>query len=81
MHEIQEIDSYLLHTMTPEDRLVFGTRILLDPALKEKVRLQRKTIHFIRWCVRQEQTAALSSIHQRLMEEPVFGSSIASIFK
>jgi hypothetical protein len=80
LHEIQEIDDYLLHNMSPENRLIFGTRILLDPELKEKIRLQRKTISFLRWCARQQEKVTLSAIHQRLMEDASFKKTITNIF-
>jgi hypothetical protein len=80
LHEIQEIDRYLFHNMSAGHRLVFQARMILEPALKEKVRLQRKTHAFLRWCSRKEKNDALTSVYTRLMDDTAFSTTIRSIF-
>jgi len=78
--EIQEIDRYLFQQMTRTDRLVFQARMILQPELKEKVRLQRKAHAFLRWCSRKDRKDELESIYTRLMNDTAFNNTINSIF-
>lgn len=80
LHEVQEIDQYIFREMTPGRRLVFQARLILDPGLKDKLRLQRKTHAFLRWCSRKEKKDTLMSVYSRLMDDTVFSSTIQSIF-
>lgn len=80
MHEVQEIDRYIFHRMPPTDRLVFRARMILQPELKEKVRLQRKTHVFLRWCSRKEKKDELTSLYTRLMNDTTFHTTIHAIF-
>lgn len=80
MHEVQEIDRYIFHRMTRADRVVFQARMILQPQLKEKVRLQRKTHAFLRWCSRKEKKDELAALYTRLMNDTTFHTTIRSIF-
>lgn len=79
--EIQEIDQYLLHEMTGAARLVFQARMLVAPALREKVRYQQKALQLIVWLAREKKRTQLDTVFQRLMKDDVFNQSITSIFK
>ncbi|MBS0029935.1 hypothetical protein ACTJJ0_20850 [Chitinophaga sp. 22321] len=79
--EIREIDRYLLQEMTAPVRLVFQARMLVAPALREKVRYQRKALQLLFWLAREEKRAQLDIVFQRLMKEDHFHQSITSIFK
>ncbi|SEW51152.1 hypothetical protein [Chitinophaga arvensicola] len=79
--ETQEIEQYLLHEMPASARLLFQARMLVAPALREKVRYQRKTLQLIRWLAREEKRRKLDDLLERLMKESSFHHSITSIFK
>lgn len=80
LHEMQEIDQYLFYEMSPTDRLVFKARLILQPDLHEKVRLQQKAHSFLRWFARKEKKEELTAIHTRLMNDAAFSRTIRSIF-
>jgi len=80
LHEVQEIDRYIFRHMTRTDRVVFQARMILQPELKEKVRLQRKAHAFIRWCSQKEKKDELTSLYTRLMNDKTFHTTIRSIF-
>ena len=82
LHEIQEIDQYLLQTMPAADKLVFQARMLTDTALQENVRQQLETHRLIRHIGRETQREKLATIHARLWEtDEAFRSEISAIFK
>lgn len=80
LHEVQEIDRYIFRRMTRTDRLVFQARMILQPELKEKVRLQKKAHAFLRWCSRKEKKDELTTLYHRLMSDTAFQTTIRSIF-
>ena len=80
LHEVQDIDRYILHTMTGADRLVFQARMLLQPELKERVGWQRKAHAFLQWASRKEKKEELTSLYTRLMNDASFHRQITSIF-
>ena len=80
LHEVQEIDKYIFCRMTRTDRLVFQARMILQPGLKEKVRLQQKAHTFLRWCSRKEKKDELTALYHRLMSDTTFHTTIRSIF-
>jgi hypothetical protein len=82
LHEIQEIDQYLLQTMPVADKLVFQARMLTDGTLQENVRHQQEAHHLIRHIGREAQREKLAAIHSRLWEtDEAFRAEISSIFK
>lgn len=82
LHEIQEIDQYLLQTMPAADKLVFQARMLTDTSLQENVRQQLQAHRLIRHTGREAQREKLTAIHARLWEtDEAFRSEISSIFK
>jgi anti-sigma-K factor RskA len=82
LHEIREIDQYLLQTMPAADKLVFQARMLTDTNLRENVRHQQEAHHLIRQTGREAQREKLAAIHSRLWEtDEAFRAEISSIFK
>ncbi|HEY1163755.1 MAG TPA: hypothetical protein VGE90_01280 [Chitinophaga sp.] len=82
LHELQEIDQYLLQAMPAADKLVFQARMLTDAALQENVRHQQEAHHLIRQTGREAQREKLAAIHSRLWEtDEAFRAEISSIFK
>jgi len=55
--------------------------MLVAPALREKVKYQRKTLQLVRWLAREEKRQQLDQLFQRLMQDTSFNNSITSIFK
>ena len=80
LHEVQEIDRYIFRTMTLPDRLLFQAQMILQPELREKLGLQRKTHAFLRWVSRNQKEAELASMYTRLMGEVSFKTRVESIF-
>ncbi|MET3878594.1 hypothetical protein [Chitinophaga sp. OAE865] len=79
--EARQIEQYLLREMPAASRLVFQARMLAAPALREKVRYQRKTLQLVRWLAREEKRRELDQLFHRLMQDTSFNNSITSIFK
>lgn len=79
--EAQQIEQYLLQEMPVASRLVFQARMLAAPALREKVRCQRKALQLVRWLAREEKRRELDQLFHRLMQDASFNNSITSIFK
>lgn len=79
--EAREIEQYLLREMPVSSRLVFQARMLVAPALREKVKYQRKTMQLVRWLAREEKRRELDQLFLRLMQDTAFNNSITSIFK
>lgn len=79
--EAREIEQYLLREMPVSSRLVFQARMLVAPALREKVKYQRKTMQLVRWLAREEKRHELDQLFLRLMQDTAFNNSITSIFK
>jgi hypothetical protein len=48
INNMKNIDDYVTRKLLPEERLLFEARLLLDPALKFQVSLQKKIISIIR---------------------------------
>ena len=81
LHEIQDVDRYILDEMTSPEKLLFQVKMILSPALKENVQLQEKAHQLIRWSAREELRQKLNTIHTSLMQESSFRKKITSIFK
>lgn len=79
--EAQEIEQYLLSELSAPARLVFQARMLVAPALREKVKYQRKTMQLVRWLAREEKRRQLDTLLQQLLKDKPFNDSITSIFK
>jgi hypothetical protein len=82
LHEVQEIDQYILQAMPDTDQLVFQARMLTDADLQEKVHCQRAAHLLIRQAGREAQREKLAALHSRLWEtDEAFRSEITAIFK
>lgn len=81
LHEVQEIDKYLLHEMTAAERLVFQARMLVAPGLGKQVGYQRRAYQIIRWFARNEKRKKLEAVCERLMKDEKFNLELTSIFK
>jgi hypothetical protein len=82
LHEVQEIDQYILQKMQVTDKLVFQTRMLTDATLQEKVRYQAEAHRMIRRIARETQREKLAAIHTSLWaSDESFRAEISAIFK
>ena len=78
--ETQEIDRYLNDEMTTMSRLVFESRMLVDPSLKEKVNYQKKADALIKAYGRQKLKQEIENIDQMLFSDAKFKSFQTKVF-
>ncbi|MEL6560812.1 MAG: hypothetical protein AAFQ94_21640 [Bacteroidota bacterium] len=78
--ETQEIDRYLNDEMTTMSRLVFESRMLVDPLLKEKVEHQKKANELIKVYGRQKLKQEIRNIDQMLFSDAKFKSFQTKVF-
>ena len=81
LHEIEEIEHYLLGHMPAADKLVFRARMIINGELKEKVILQKKILQIVKYSAREQKRTALASIYTQLSADPEFSSQLREIFK
>ena len=83
LHEIQQIEDYLFQYAGEADACLFEARLILEPALREKMAWQQKTYELITQYSRRQLKAELEAIHQKLFTAPAhrsFRDRIRSIF-
>lgn len=84
LNKIKTIEELLSGTMAPAEQLVFEARQVVDQALANDVKAQRKTYEIIKACGRIELRHDLNELHHKLMNDPAkanFRDLILSIFK
>ncbi|MBO9203082.1 MULTISPECIES: hypothetical protein [Niastella] len=69
LHNIQQIEDYLLKYAGEADQCLFEARLLLQPALHEQLLWQQKTYAIIRQYSRRQLKAEIESVHQHLFNE------------
>lgn len=69
LHDIQQIDDYLLKFAGEADQRLFETRLLLQPALRDQLLWQQKTYAIIRQYSRRQLKAEIESVHEHLFNE------------
>jgi hypothetical protein len=70
LHDIQQIDDYLLSYAGEADRSLFEARLILQPALQENMAWQQKTYTIIRQYCRRQLKTEIESVHEQLFNEP-----------
>lgn len=70
LNETAQIDAHLLQLSDTGDALVFEARMLLEPALREKVQWQLKTYELISLYGRGQLKQEIEAVHQKLFSEP-----------
>lgn len=78
--EVEQIEKYLSHQMSGENKAQFETRMLLDGSLFEKVEAQRHVHKLIRIFSRRQQRNKLELMYQQLLREPSFAQQLKNIF-
>ena len=81
LHEIKEIDHFLLDKLSPGARLVFEARLLLDPMLKLRVECQRRLYSIIRRSGRRKIKSEAARIHHQLFNDPAKRDFQLSVFQ
>jgi len=79
--EIEEIDRYIFHELSPADRLVFQARLILSPSLRENLRYQRRVHQWVRQVARMRQKEQLEAVYRLLLQDEHFQLQITSLFK
>lgn len=83
LHDIQQIDDYLLKIAGEADQRLFEARLLLQPALHQQLLWQQKTYAIIRQYSRRQLKAEIESVHQDLftgVEHTTFRRKIMALF-
>lgn len=83
LHEIKEIENYLLGNGHPSSKLVFDARLLLDPMLALRMNWQRKLYSIITLSGRRKIKSEAERVHLRLFNDPAkqaFQQQIFQIF-
>lgn len=82
LHEVQEIDHYLLRELPTADERVFQARLLTNAALQQKVDDQSAAHRLIRCLGRETRRLELAAIYTALWDaDESFRQEISSIFK
>ena len=69
INNMKSIDDYVTGKLGPEDNLLFEARLLLDPALKFQVALQRRIISIVRMYGRKTVKNEAQKIGQKLFSD------------
>ena len=84
MNEVQHIDQYLNRALSPEEHVLMEARLLIDPALRDKVLWQKRSYELIRAYSRKQIRLEIEAAHRRLFRENQFSAfrqTIKNIFK
>jgi hypothetical protein len=79
--EIRTIEQYLNKQLPVPRQLLFEAKMLLDPALRARVKLQKQLLAFIRQEGRAALKATLEQHFRQRCEDPVYYHQLTSIFK
>ena len=79
LHDIAEIDRYLLRTMSDSECRQFEAQCAAQPALQRQVAHQRQAHRLIRWFARDARREKLRLLHEQLLAEPAFRQTIGEI--
>jgi len=84
LNETKQIDDYLFKYAGIADAFLFEAKLLLQPALQEKLQWQQRTYELVRQYSRQRLKEEIEAVHQHLFTEPEhtsFRQRILSLFK
>lgn len=83
LNELQDIETYLLNEMKPDERLLFEARMLLQDELRKNTAWQKQAYQFIQRYSRKKLKAEIEAVHQQLFKKPEhqsFREYIAALF-
>nr|WP_319999516.1 hypothetical protein [uncultured Draconibacterium sp.] len=78
------IEKYLNGSLSPADRFLFESRLVIDPVLKRDSYFQKKTVQLIKMYHRERLKEELETLHQQILNNPDkinFWLSINQLFK
>nr|WP_320021506.1 hypothetical protein [uncultured Draconibacterium sp.] len=78
------IEKYLNGSLSPADRFLFESRLVIDPVLKRDFHFQKKTLQLIKMYHRERLKEELETLHQQIFNNPDkinFRLSINQLFK
>ena len=78
------IEKYLNGSLSPADRFLFESRLVIDPVLKRDFYFQKKTLQLIKMYHRERLKEELETLHQQIFNNPDkinFRLSINQLFK
>ncbi len=78
------IEKYLNGSLSPADRFLFESRLVIDPVLKRNLYFQKKTLQLIKTYHRERLKEELETLHQQIFNNPDkinFRLSIIQLFK
>jgi hypothetical protein len=81
LEEIKQIDQYILHELSDEEKILMDARMILSPVLKKNWWHQLRIHKLIRSFGREQKRAQLNSMHDRLMKDPGFRQKMQSMFR
>lgn len=64
------IEKYLIGTLTPVDKIIFESRLVLDPNLRRNLYFQKKTYKLIKMYHREKLKEEMEALHQKLFNDP-----------
>jgi hypothetical protein len=68
--DIRQIENYLLGKLRTPSKLLFEAKMLMDPALRSNVELQRRLYSIVRILGRRRIKSEVEDIHNRLFKDP-----------
>jgi hypothetical protein len=83
LHEIEQIEDYLLGKLLPEDALVFESRLLVSPMLRWQVKWQQKVHHLVKLYARKKWKNEAKNVHEAIFNNPAktaFQKNIHDLF-
>lgn len=84
LHETRQIENFLQGGMRPAEQFLFEMKMTIDPALRNKVELQRRVYELVKMYGRRKLREEIERIHHRLFHDPdnfSFRQHIFSYFK
>ncbi len=78
------IEKYLNGRLSPADRFLFESKLIIDPVLKRDFYFQKKTLRLIKMYHRERLKEELETLHQQIFNNPDkinFRLSINQLFK
>ena len=78
------IEKYLNGRLSPADRFLFESKLIIDPVLKRDLFFQKKALRLIKMYHREKLKEELETLHQQIFNNPDkinFRQSIYQLFK
>ncbi|PWK80109.1 hypothetical protein LX99_00573 [Mucilaginibacter oryzae] len=70
LNEIKAIDDHLLKLSPPDEALLFEAKLIINPALREEVILQKQTLGLVVCYGRNALKTEIEAVHQKLFCQP-----------